>query len=231
MRKILALIIISIATAAIFNSCRKDISHEQYTPSPTDTTKPDLSSKVIASVSGFITDQNNNAVSGAQVTGGTQTVSTDQYGYFKISNASLSKTAAFIKVTFSGYFNGYRTFTANEGKETFIRLKLIPKTAIGTINATTGENCDVSLPLVNFVTQIVDSSLHPLVNAAVTISIPGLYHATIAAYTDSSGFIYGKIFANSNTELDVLSPCYTSVSSKSVITMNSDVDLGTIAIN
>jgi hypothetical protein len=144
MRKILVLIILSIATLAIFNSCRKDASHEQYIPPSTDTTKPDLSSKLTASVSGFITDENNNAVSGAQVTGGTQTVSTDQYGYFKISNASLSKTAAFIKVTFSGYFNGYRTFTANEGKETFIRLKLIQKTAIGTINATTGGTATTS---------------------------------------------------------------------------------------
>jgi len=151
MRKILSTIILIVASFAVLNSCKKDGATEQYTPI-TDTSKPDLGAKVTSSVSGFITDENNAAVSGAQVTGGTQTVSTDQYGYFKISNASLSKTAAFIKITRPGYFTGYRTFIAKEGKETFIRLKLIPKTNVGTINAATGgtvttaDGCSVTLP-------------------------------------------------------------------------------------
>jgi hypothetical protein len=138
MKKILSPILLLIISCAIFNSCKKDIASEQYTPTNNPPVVADLTSKITTSVSGFITDENNKAVTGAQVIAGTQTVFTDQFGYFKISNASLAKTAAFVKVIMAGYFDGYRTFIAQPNKETFVRLKLIPKTNIGTINSASG---------------------------------------------------------------------------------------------
>ncbi len=137
MKKKNGFLLLLLTGCLVFYACKKNFSDEQYIPDNT-TKLPDLTSTITASVSGFITDQNGAAVSGAQVTGGTQTATTNLYGYFKLSNISLGKLAGFVKVSMAGYFSGYRTFIANAGKETFIRLQLIPKTAVGTINAVTG---------------------------------------------------------------------------------------------
>jgi len=373
MRKIPVLCILLLLIFSGLYSCKKDFANEQYKPI-TDTSKPDLSTKITASVSGFITDENNKAVTGALVTAGTQSATTDSFGYFKINNASLSKTAAFIKVTLTGYFNGYRTFIANDGKETFIRLRLIPKTPVGTINASSGGtvntsdgasitipvnsvvtssngnaytgtihvaahwlnptdsslalnipgdllgidtagylkvletygmlavqltddagnllqitngkqatlnfpipasllasapdkiplwsfdettglwkqdgeakkigsnyvgavnhfsywNCDVSMPRVYFTTQIIDSALHAARNVPVLLTIISPITSARVAYTDTSGFVYGMIPANSDFVLSVLSTCQLPVFTKNFSTGNSDIDLGTIKAN
>ncbi len=108
-----------------------------YTPIINPVT-PDFTTKINAAVNGFITDENGEAVEGATITGGTTTATTDEFGYFKIDNAAFAKSAGFIQVSKAGYFTGYRTFLPIEGKETFIRLKLIPKTTIGTIDSDAG---------------------------------------------------------------------------------------------
>ena len=99
---------------------------------------PDLSIQVNATVNGFITDEHGNAIQAADIKAGTISVVTDQYGYFRITGASFAKSAGFIKVSKNGYFDGYRTFLPVAGKEHFVRLQLIPKMTIGTVNAVTG---------------------------------------------------------------------------------------------
>ncbi|UAY51445.1 carboxypeptidase-like regulatory domain-containing protein [Ferruginibacter albus] len=373
MKKILALVLFIVITFCLLNSCRKDENDEQYTPIDTHII-PDFTPKVIATVSGFITDENNNAVEGAFVTAGTASATTDKFGYFTIGNASFSKAAAFIQVSMSGYFNGYRTFVANEGKESFIRLKLIPKKTIGTINATTGGaitttegasvtlpadavvtasnnvaysgvinvaahwidpssddlplnmpgnlcgidtagylnalitygmlaveltdqngnllqiangklatisfpipqelasiapasiplwsfnvtnglwlqesqatktgnnytgqvnhfsywNCDIGLPLVYFKAQVVDESLHPLINVPVSLAVNGSPYTARTAYTDTAGYVYGMIPGNSNIILSILNACGSPVFAKTFTAGNTSIDAGTITAN
>jgi hypothetical protein len=104
----------------------------------------DLGSRVNASVSGFVTDENEQPVINAMVRFGTLTVPTDDYGYFQISNVSVPKNAAMVTVNQGGYFPGIRTFIAKEGKATFVRIKLMPKTVSGTISAANGGNVTLS---------------------------------------------------------------------------------------
>ena len=119
-----------------FSSCKKDTNASAGNfDVPTD-----LTTKVSSSVSGFITYDDDNPVNGATVTvAGNSTVS-NKYGYFELKNIQVVKDAAFVTVTRAGYFKGVKTYLATEGKTAFFRIKLIPKTIVGNINASAGGN-------------------------------------------------------------------------------------------
>src|SRR6186997_1544671 len=106
--------ILTLIVAIFVISCKKDV---------TDNTPvnelPDLVSKVNSSVSGFVTDEANAAIAGAMVLVGTQTIITDDYGFFEIKNVDVVKTAAVVTVTKSGYFKGIKTYIAEDGKSAF----------------------------------------------------------------------------------------------------------------
>ena len=354
-------------------ACKKNFSEESFTET-INPTIPDFTTQINASVNGFITDENGNAVAGATIKGGLATVTSDQFGYFKIYTAAFAKTAGFVQVTKPGYFTGYRTFLPIEGKQTFIRLQLIPKTNAGNIDAATGGtvttadgakitlsanavvtaatntaytgtvnvaahwlnpsevkktqltmpgdlrgidslgylkvlvtygmlaveltgsagellqiapgkkaslrfpiptalsatapasinlwyfdetkglwkqegnavkngnsydgnvshfsywNCDVGMPLVNFTIQIVNTTLNPLSNVPVAVSISGQPLPARIAYTDTSGIVTGMVPANSNLLIEIISPCNERITINTVSTANDPVDLGTVPI-
>jgi hypothetical protein len=120
-----------------FASCKKNFSDEQYIEI-NNGVKPNLSLKVNTTVTGFINDENDKPVAGAQIIAGNKQAITDEYGYFKISNASLGKVAGFVKIVKSGYFTTYRTFSTVENKENFVRVKMLTKTETGVIDAASG---------------------------------------------------------------------------------------------
>jgi hypothetical protein len=122
-----------------FFSCQKDLDF--VVP---DHQLPDFVTKVTSSVSGFVTDENNLAVLGADVVAGGVHATTDKYGYFEISNVQVVKNAAVVTVSNPGYFKGIKTYIATENKAAFFRIKLIPKTTAGTINAASGGNVTLS---------------------------------------------------------------------------------------
>ncbi|MEY4702872.1 MAG: hypothetical protein RIR96_769 [Bacteroidota bacterium] len=116
-------------------SCQKEIN--EITTISTGVV-PDQTTRVNASVSGFVTDENNLPVSGALVTFGNATTSTDEYGYFRFNNQSVVKTAAVITVKANGYYNGIKTVIAEQNRSSFVRIKLIPKTNQGNFNGAAG---------------------------------------------------------------------------------------------
>lgn len=127
---------------ALFQSCRKDYAHENYTEEEKPII-PDLSVKIQASVAGFVTNENGEAVFNAEVAAGNKTATTDEFGYFHISDASLPEIAGFIKVKKNSYFTGYKTFLAEQGKENFVRIKLLPQNNAATIDAGSGGSVDL----------------------------------------------------------------------------------------
>lgn len=137
MRKKKLLIILFFAGLVSLAGCKKNMVDEQYNPIINPVT-PDFITKISAGINGFITDENGEAVEDAIVTAGIVTATTDEFGYFKISNAAFAKSAGFVQVNKAGYFAGFRTFLPVAGKETFIRLQLIPKTNTGTVDAAAG---------------------------------------------------------------------------------------------
>ncbi len=150
-------------------SCQKDLTGTDINP----VTPPDLTTKVTArNVAGFVTNENNQAVQGASVKIGTTTVTTDEYGYFQAASVLVVKTAATVTVTQPGYFKGIKTFIAEEGKNAFFRIKLIPKTIAGTVDAaaggevTTGTGVKISFPAA----AVVNATTNTAYTGAISVA-------------------------------------------------------------
>lgn len=122
------------------------LSNCKKTPdSDSNETRPDLSTKITASlVSGFVTDENDAPVLNAAVVIGSKIVATDKYGYFEVGNVEVVKTAATVTINKTGYFKAIKTFAAEAGKGAFFRIKLMPKTIVGTISAAVGGTITLS---------------------------------------------------------------------------------------
>ena len=132
--KILFAFFISLLFAtSLFISCEKADDGKQIIG-----TYPDLTTQVRSSVSGFVTDENDQAVSLATVQVGAASITTDKYGYFEATNVDVVKNAAVVTVSKTGYFKGIKTYIAEDGKSAFFRIKLVRKTNAGTINGTAG---------------------------------------------------------------------------------------------
>lgn len=183
MRKLRLFIFPFLLSIFFFYGCKKNIVEEQYTPI-VDPVIPDFTTQINATVHGFITDENGEAAAGASITAGAITVTTDEFGYFKISNTSFAKSAGFIQVRQAGYFTGYRTFLPVAGKETFIRMQLIPKTTTGTIESiaggtvTLGSGATVMLPADAVVVASNNNPYSGLVNIAAHWYDPSVMETT-----------------------------------------------------
>jgi hypothetical protein len=93
---------------------------------------------VQGTVTGKVIDNNNNAVAGATVKAGSNTTTTDSRGLFRFNNIQLDKYSAVIIVEKSGFFKGYRVFSASPNNTNFVKLELVPKTLIGSVDAVAG---------------------------------------------------------------------------------------------
>ncbi len=158
--------IIPVFVVLFFLSCQKDLSND-------DGTNPgqpaDLTTKVNSSVSGFVTDENNVAVLGANVSVGGFNTTTDKYGFFEVRNVQVVKNAAMVTVNQPGYFKGIKTYIATENKAAFFRIKLIPKTNVGTINGVSGGNVTLSNGLIIALPA----------NGVITVGSGGAYTGTV----------------------------------------------------
>jgi hypothetical protein len=137
MKKTLTRLLVAFAALLALNACRKDQAYERYTENDNHV-KPDLSIKVTSSVAGFILNENNEPVPFAKVTAGSKEIVTDEFGYFSLADASVPEAAGLVKVEKTGYFNGYKTFLPQVGKESFVRIKLLPKNNPGSVDAISG---------------------------------------------------------------------------------------------
>ncbi|MFN8249699.1 MAG: carboxypeptidase regulatory-like domain-containing protein [Ferruginibacter sp.] len=139
-KKSFTILLILLSILSVF-SCRKDQSNDSGN-SGNDI--PDFVTKVTSSVSGFVTNENNAPVEGAQVSAGGINASTDKYGYFQISNVQVVKAAATVTVTRTGYFKSTKTYIADDNRSVFFRIKLLPKNIAGNIDAGSGGNVTIT---------------------------------------------------------------------------------------
>lgn len=130
-------------------SCRKDSAHQSTPPDPQ---KPDFSTKIATSLSGYVQDEDGAPIPFAKVTAGDKLVNTDQYGYYSFDNVSLPQTAGLIKVSASGFFMACKTIIPQKDKNLFTRIGLLKKPIAITIDAAAGgeaattEGAKITLP-------------------------------------------------------------------------------------
>jgi hypothetical protein len=122
---------------------------------------------VSATISGRVTDDAGKPVSGALVKAGEASANTDIDGVFTISNVTIDKKAAFIKVEKNGFFLGTKTLVAVANKNNQVAIRLIPKTLAGTITGSGGGT--VTVPSNGgAITFEANSIVNPAINTPYT---------------------------------------------------------------
>jgi hypothetical protein len=180
-----------IALSAFFISCQKELSGEGIDLG--DTTLPDLTTKIASSVSGFVTDENEVPVNGAAVQFGSSSTTTDKFGYFEVRNVQVTQNAAVVSVIKPGYFKGIKTYIATAGKSAFFRIKLLPKSTAGNIDAATGgsvalsNGLGVSLPA----GAVVNAATNAAYTGSVTVAAQWLNPTASDLYRIMPGDLRG----------------------------------------
>lgn len=128
---------------------------------------------VRATISGRITDENNLPVTGANVTAGATSITTDANGNFNLKNVYVDKNAALVKVEKAGYFLGTKTIMVEIEKNNPVNMQLMPKTVAGTINGASGG--EVTVPASGGSIQleansVIDPQSNKPYTGAVTVS-------------------------------------------------------------
>ena len=124
--------------AVLFYQCRKDVGYigsgdygQELIPDP-----------IKANLQGNVLDENGQPAANVLIKAGTGTAATDNKGYFRINNASLDKNVSLITAEKTGYFIGYRAFSATSGTNQVV-IRLTKKDLSGTVDGASGG--DVSL--------------------------------------------------------------------------------------
>ena len=125
---------------------------------------------VKATISGRITDEHNNPVSGATVKVTTGSATTDAGGLFTISDVFVDKNAALVKVEKTGFFLGTKTIITGVDKNNPVTIALIRKTIAGTFSGSGSGN--VTVPAAGGTIQFeANSVVNPTDNKPYTGSV------------------------------------------------------------
>ena len=190
MKKIsLNLLFFSILT--LHFSCQKEIENDLPAKIPGNVIN---AIPVTASLTGKVIDENNIAVASAIVSVGGSTATTDIRGLFSFENILLDKIATKLTVEKTGYFKSFRTFSASENTTNFVKLKLIPKTLLGNIDAVTGGS--VNLPDNSRITLSANTVVVKSTNQSYSGSIKVFAASIDPTATDISQIVPGSFQAN-----------------------------------
>jgi len=178
---------------------------------------------VQGNVTGKVIDNNNNAVAGATVRAGSNTTATDSRGLFRFNNIKLDKFSAVITVEKAGFFKGYRVFSASANNTNFVKLRLVPKSLIGSIDAANGgsvtlpDNSKITLPASGVVAKATSQSYSGSVkvyaavidptSADISQVVPGSFQGTDAnnnrVILKSFGMLAVELEGNSGEQLQI----------------------------
>ncbi|MGH1519093.1 carboxypeptidase-like regulatory domain-containing protein [Chryseobacterium sp. JK1] len=123
-------------------SCKNESFLEIGEETPIPQTNYNFGNSTQKNFQGVVLDTNGLPVSGATVTIGTGTATTNHKGFFTFKNASVKENFAHIKVTKPGYVNASRVLVPTNGTNN-VNIMMIPATATANIN--TGSASTVSL--------------------------------------------------------------------------------------
>ena len=215
-------LLISLVISISLLSCQKEVKNDN--PGTGGSTGTVVNpTPVQGTVTGKVVDNNNNAVAGATVKAGSNTTTTDNRGLFRFNNIQLDKYSAVVTVEKSGFFKGYRVFSASANNTNFVKLKLVPKTLIGSIDAAAGgsvslpDNSKITLPASGVVVKSNNQSYSGSVkvyaevidptSADIAQIVPGSFQGTDAdnyrVTLKSFGMLAVELEGNSGEQLQI----------------------------
>lgn len=124
-------------------SCKEDSFVEMGNETANPQSNYNFGNTAQKNFQGIVLDTNGHPISGATVTIGANTVTTNFKGIFTFKNASVKENFAHVKVTKSGYVNASRVLVPTNGMNQ-VNIMMIPVTTTSTISA--GSTSTVSLP-------------------------------------------------------------------------------------
>jgi hypothetical protein len=204
-------------------SCQKEVKTDNPATGGGGTGTVVNSTPVQGNVTGKVIDNNNNAIAGATIKAGNNTTTTDSHGLFRFNNIQLDKYSAVITVEKAGFFKGYRVFSASANNTNFVKLKLVPKTLIGSIDAVNGgsvtlpDNSKITLPASGVVVKSNSQSYTGSVkvyaavidptSADISQIVPGSFQGTDAnnyrVVLKSFGMLAVELEGNSGEQLQI----------------------------
>jgi len=139
--------------------CRKDSESESTTTSETPGPvvvgyQPDVE-RINTVIEGFVHDHLDQPLDNVNVTFGSNSVTTDDFGYFKLSSASLNKFGEVVTIEHPGYFDINQRVYPHENSSNWVKFKLSQK-IYDQFNSNSGGN--VPIPGGGFI-QIAPNSL------------------------------------------------------------------------
>lgn len=134
MKKILLLYLL-----LVFASCEREAIIIESEPTPVINIPEDL---VSGSVIGVIQDEAG-LIEGAEVIYKSHVVFTDELGQFAFTDIEVDENGTYIKVRKSGYFEGSRTFYPVENETSQVKIQLLPRTVLTSIQSANGGRVNV----------------------------------------------------------------------------------------
>jgi hypothetical protein len=131
MQKKLLLLTFPVLFLIVFIACSKNRDKPPGDELPADKT-------VTASLQGKVVDEDGLPVSGAVVSIGVSSTTTDESGAFSCSNISLSSRFGFVKVVKEGYFTGSRSIITAAGGANNVSIQLLKRAFKGSFAASGG---------------------------------------------------------------------------------------------
>jgi len=121
------------------NSGQQNQTIEDPADPPFSSANPQLSGNTVqASFVGKVTDLDGTSISGAQVSIGAQTTTTNSEGVFQVQSVSVDEQYALVKVSKSGFFKQFKNLIPRADKANLIIIKLIPRNFNGSFNTNEG---------------------------------------------------------------------------------------------
>lgn len=156
----------------IFSGCQKPGTSESFTES-VQPVFPDFTTTYESAVYGFVVDQNNQPLSGVQISAGGLQTSTNALGFYQLNAATFKKASGTIKAQLSGYLDVVKSIVPIQGKQIFVPIQMMPLDEAGTISS--GNGGRVSLSSGASVTLPANS----VVLAANNATYSGTIHVTL----------------------------------------------------
>ena len=122
----------------LFVGCKKNDDVKDNPPTVDTPVITNDATKVSASVTGSVIDENNQPVANAAVTAGTYSTVTDAMGNFIFKNVNISAANGNVTVVKAGYFKGIRSFVTDAGKNNYVKIQLLKQVVTGTVSNATG---------------------------------------------------------------------------------------------
>jgi uncharacterized protein (TIGR02145 family) len=139
------------ATLAFIVSCKKDEDNDTAPDNTTPTPGTLVGNSRTVDVVGQVFDESGAPLIGATVQAGygSQSVLTDERGFFRLLDIAGFENIALVKVSKAGYFDGSRSFVPTDGQNR-VRIALLAKNDAGSFSAAAGGQVNLENVTIDF---------------------------------------------------------------------------------